>query len=114
MFWKSLMPAICFLPMIASVGMTQPMNVTTAEEFNSQVVGKSLVHAEGGQVVINASGQITGVIRGEPITASKWIWDQSKFCRAFQTANNDFPSECQNVVINGNTVRFGRTEWTIQ
>lgn len=114
MFPRPLMAAFCLVPFFATSGAAQSMKITTADEFNREVVGKTLVNPGGGQVVVNASGQITGVIRGEQITASKWVWDQSRFCRAIKTESHDFPSECQDVVLDGSTVQFGQTVWNIQ
>lgn len=114
MFRRTLIAVVCLTPILVTSGAAQSMKISTVEEFNREVVGRSLAHPQGGQVVINASGQITGTIRGEKIVASKWLWDQSKFCRAMKTNSHDFPSECQDVVINGNTVTFGQTTWNIQ
>lgn len=114
MFRRTLIAVFCLTSVFATSSAAQSMKVSTAEEFNREVVGRSLVHPQGGQVVINASGQITGTIWGEQIVASKWIWDQSKFCRAIKTNSHDFPSECQDVMINGNTVTIGQTTWNMQ
>jgi len=95
------------------VAIAAPMSITTEGEFRAHVVDKAL-RLGGDQIVINSAGQITGMIGGNPITASKWEWHNSQFCRAVKTKARDFPSACQSVKIDGNAVIFSSTTWTIQ
>lgn len=93
----------------------EPMQIKTQKTLNDLVVDRTLVFERSGdEIVVNSAGQITGTVGGQKITASKWIWDGTKFCRALKTAERDFPSECQNVMIDGSTVTFGQTPWMIK
>ena len=95
------------------VAIAAPMSITAESEFRALVVDKTLTLG-GDQIVINSAGQMTGMIGGNPITASKWEWHDSQFCRALKTKARDFPSDCQSVKIDGNSVIFPTSTWTIQ
>lgn len=98
----------------AFVAAADPMAITTEEAFREAVVDRPLMLGKN-ELTINSAGQLTGTIGGEPITASKWMWDRDKFCRAIKTKARDFPSECQTVSVDGDKVMFnGKNAWTIQ
>ncbi|NHF72838.1 hypothetical protein [Paracoccus xiamenensis] len=89
------------------------MMIANEQQFRDAVADKPMVRG-GDEIVVNAAGQIVGTLDGKAITASKWMWDGSTFCRALQTAERDFPSACQNVTMDGREVTFGQTTWTLK
>lgn len=114
MFVRTTLCAAAAFGLSAFVAAADPMAITTEKAFRDAVVDRPLMLGKN-ELTINSAGQLTGTIGGEPITASKWIWDRDKFCRVVKTKARDFPSECQTVSIDGDTVTFGgKNSWTIR
>lgn len=110
---KVLIASAATIGMTALSALAEPMMLTTEEAFRQAVVDRPLIIGDN-EIIVNSNGQVVGRLRDGPITASKWTWSGTKFCRALRTASRDFPSECQDVTMEGDNVSFGEITWTIK
>ena len=79
--------------------------VTTSDQFLAQVEGKRLTRL-GITLVVGRDGTISGRALGRAVTGT-WDWSSSGyFCREMQYGQTVIPRNCQEVLINGNTIRF--------
>lgn len=91
--------------------------ISSAEELNSLVVGKTLENKRGHTIIMLADGGFDGNVGGnKPI--GRWDWRDGQFCRELTIGSREFPYQCQVVEVDGSSVTFKRadgsmTEWTM-
>ena len=102
-----------------TAGCTMAGNIDNAADFNSAVVGKSLVNG-GSWVKLSSNGTASGNIGGKPISLG-WTWDGKYFCRTDINKPKGPKNQCQTVSVTGNTVAFTQdkgagktTKWSIK
>lgn len=78
--------------------------VDTREEFISAITGKELTRM-GIRLEVTESGVIEGRAFGTPVSGA-WNWSDGYFCRDLYYGDRDLGSNCQQVAINADTIRF--------
>lgn len=79
--------------------------VTSADDFLGLVQGKRLTRL-GITLVVSRDGSISGRAFGRDVTGD-WDWSSDGyFCREMNFGQRLIPRNCQEVLINGTTIRF--------
>jgi hypothetical protein len=78
--------------------------VTDRGQFVSVVQGKTL-KSLGVSLVVTPSGEIGGRAFGRDVTGA-WTWDGGFFCRTMQAGDRSFARNCQQVLLDGDRLRF--------
>jgi hypothetical protein len=78
--------------------------ITDRSTFLSVIEGRDLTRL-GIRLNVTPEGQIRGRAFGRDVTGA-WRWDGSYFCRDLYYGETDLGPNCQQVKINGSTVRF--------
>lgn len=78
--------------------------VTDRQDFERLVVGKNLT-IFGISVKVTPSGAIDGRAYGRNVSG-KWQWKDGYFCRDLYWGERDLGPNCQEVRVDGSTVRF--------
>lgn len=78
--------------------------VTQKQDFERLVVGKDLT-IFGIRVTVTPEGMIDGRAYGRDVTG-KWSWQDGYFCRDLYWGKRDLGPNCQEVRVDGRTVRF--------
>lgn len=94
--------ATVFIPAPLAAQQFQPVREQAA--FLHAVAGRTLTRF-GIQVEVTQSGEIRGQAFGRPVTGA-WRWRDGYFCRDLYWGDRDLGPNCQEVRIDGNTVRF--------
>ena len=78
--------------------------VESREQFVQLVQGKEL-RLTGIKVNVTPAGQITGRAYGVGVRG-EWQWRDGFFCRSLFWGKRDLGPNCQEVTVNGSTIRF--------
>jgi hypothetical protein len=78
--------------------------VRDQSRFLELVVGKQLTRF-GIRLNVTPDGEIRGRAFGRPVTGN-WQWSDGYFCRDLYYGERDLGANCQEVKVNGRTVRF--------
>lgn len=78
--------------------------VSERAEFERLVVGRDLT-IFGIRVTVTPDGAIDGRAYGQPVKGA-WRWRDGYFCRELSWGERDLGPNCQEVRVNGKTVRF--------
>jgi len=78
--------------------------VQERDSFLQLVTGRKLTRL-GISLDVTRAGQIKGRAFGKPVTG-QWRWENGFFCRSLYHGKRDLGPNCQQVKINGNTLRF--------
>ncbi len=78
--------------------------VQSKSDFVSVVTGRQLTRL-GIRLDVTPGGQITGRAFGMDITGS-WDWSGQFFCRTMSYGNTTLANNCQQVLVQGDTIRF--------
>lgn len=90
---------------LANAGAAQAFeDVTDQGSFLSLVEGKTLTKL-GISLDVDSAGGITGRAFGRAVSG-RWWWDDQYFCRSLSYGGEDLGENCQQVLVNGRTVRF--------
>ena len=79
-------------------------------EFLQLVQGRTLVLTRPGiarpiEIQVQRNGALTGEARGYDLTGA-WRWENGKFCRQMDWGGYNVRYSCQDVSLNGRTLRF--------
>ncbi len=80
----------------------QPVREQT--KFIELVAGKQLTRF-GIQLTVTPDGDIRGTAFGRQVSG-QWQWSDGFFCRSLYYGDRDLGPNCQEVKVNGNTLRF--------
>jgi hypothetical protein len=89
------------MPVAGSAG---PVVVTKAQRFIELVRGKTLRRPLI-RLQVSADGTISGVGAFQKVSGN-WTWKDGYFCRSLCWGGSDLPYNCQQVSINGDSLRF--------
>ncbi len=89
---------------IQAASAEQFQTVTERDNFVSALSGKQLTRL-GIKLDVLPTGEIRGRAFGTPVKGA-WRWDGGYFCRDLYYGERDLGPNCQQVKINGDTVRF--------
>jgi len=78
--------------------------VTDPGEFTQLVDGRNLTRF-GIRLAVSPAGNIEGRAFGRTVTGA-WTWQRGFFCRDLRFGSDDLGYNCQQVLVNGDTVRF--------
>lgn len=78
--------------------------ITSKTDFMNIVQGKNLTIL-GISVNVQPNGAIGGKAYGRPVKG-EWRWSDGYFCRDLYWGEMDLGPNCQEVRVNGNTIRF--------
>jgi hypothetical protein len=78
--------------------------VSEQERFNELIVGRDLTRF-GIKVKVTPQGEIVGRAFGRSVTGN-WQWSDGYFCRTLFFGDRDLGPNCQEVKVNGRTIRF--------
>ncbi|MEM9318626.1 MAG: dihydrodipicolinate reductase [Pseudomonadota bacterium] len=78
--------------------------VSDREQFLSLITGRELTRM-GIRLEVSPGGEISGRAFGTPVTGA-WDWNGNYFCRDLYYGEEDLGPNCQQVAVNGNTLRF--------
>lgn len=101
---RSLLPALCAASMIAPTSAAAFDKVKSKSEFMQIVQGKNLT-IMGISVNVQPNGAIGGKAYGRPVKG-EWRWSDGYFCRDLSWGDMDLGPNCQEVKVDGNTIRF--------
>ncbi|MEM1151750.1 MAG: hypothetical protein AAGI03_14565 [Pseudomonadota bacterium] len=73
--------------------------------FVQTVVGRNLLHSNGGVVVVAENGTFSGMV-GDGKLSGTYEWVNGQFCRDGAFNGVPFDYECQDVMLDGTTVTF--------
>lgn len=79
-------------------------SVTDRSDFVALVQGRDLTRL-GVTLTVTADGAIRGRAFGRAVTGV-WNWQGSYFCRDMNFGSQNIGANCQQVLVNGDTVRF--------
>ena len=84
--------------------------VTEPREFLSLVQGRTLVLTRPGlarpiALVVRPDGRLSGEARGYELNG-RWGWEGTRFCREMDWGGFNVAYSCQDVAMNGTTLRF--------
>ncbi len=100
--------ALAVLATLACTGSVQAdlelNKITDRQDFERLVVGKELT-IFGIRVKVTPSGEIDGRAYGRDVSG-RWQWKDGYFCRDLYWGKRDLGPNCQEVRVDGNTVRF--------
>jgi hypothetical protein len=94
--------AAALLPDPATAQQFEPVREQAA--FVEVVTGRQLTRF-GIQLQVTPAGEIRGRAFGRPVTGA-WLWRDGYFCRDLFWGERDLGPNCQEVRIDGDTVRF--------
>jgi hypothetical protein len=95
---------------VLSLGVVAPISAQAFEvvqdrsRFVDLVVGRKLTRL-GISLDVTDSGQIQGRAFGKSVSG-QWRWENGFFCRTLFHGRRDLGANCQEVRIDGNTLRF--------
>lgn len=89
------------IPAQANTGVER---VDTRTEFVSIIDGRQLSYP-GVRLTVGAEGDITGRALGRQIVG-EWRWEDGYFCRDLFWGKRDLGSNCQEVTLRGQKLRF--------
>ena len=98
------------IALVAAMAMAAPaladnfQPVRDKNTFLSLVQGKSLRMA-GISLQVSPDGRIEGRALGQPVTGA-WQWQGGYFCRDLYWGQRDLGPNCQEVTVQGRTIRF--------
>lgn len=78
--------------------------ITSRDNFVQVIEGRELTRF-GIRLNVTGDGDINGRAFGTPVTGD-WSWDGGFFCRDLFWGDRNLGSNCQQVEINGDTLRF--------
>ena len=78
--------------------------VTDRDRFLQLVQGRKLTRL-GISLNVTNGGQIVGRAFGKPVTG-QWRWEAGYFCRSLYHGTRNLGPNCQEVRVQGNTLRF--------
>lgn len=99
-FWTLLAVTLLSQPVMADGFQT----VRDKGTFVSLVQGKSLKRS-GISLAVTPDGKIAGRALGRPVTGA-WQWQGGYFCRDLYWGARDLGPNCQQVEVQGRTLRF--------
>ena len=80
------------------------VQVREQSEFVDLISGKHLTRI-GIKLAVSPEGRIKGSAFGMAVTGS-WQWNEGYFCRDLSYGSEELATNCQAVMVNGDTVRF--------
>ena len=86
------------------VGAEEFQIVSSRDTFVSLIDGRELTRL-GIRLEVTSDGQIVGRAFGTPVTGA-WDWNGGYFCRDLYYGEEDLGPNCQQVAVNGETIRF--------
>ena len=96
---------IVFLTVLMPVvGTADSVFVTKAQRFIDLVSGKTLRRPLI-WLQVSSNGTISGAGAFQKVTG-KWTWQEGYFCRSLRWGGSDLPYNCQQVIIDGDSLRF--------
>lgn len=105
----------CLMALVLALGL--PLSaahafekVASRERFVSLIDGRALTRF-GIALDVTGGGEIIGRAFGRDVTGA-WQWDGSYFCRSLFWGTRDLGDNCQEVRVNGNTLRFTSDQGT--
>jgi hypothetical protein len=105
--------ALLFVAALAIPSAVEAQNwqrITTAEQFQTNVVGREIVTTEGNRFTSHADGRVTGQWAGQPMVGA-WQWHQGFWCRNVRVGNNpETGTDCQLIELSGNQIRSTREQ----
>ena len=104
LFARTLAIAVLALPVGAPVMAESFKKVTNKSEFVNIISGRKLTRL-GIQLSVSPGGAIQGKAFGQPVTGA-WRWQGNYFCRDLFYGQRDLGPNCQEVKVNGATIRF--------
>lgn len=96
--------ALCLAILCAAAPAAAFDKITSKSQFMSIVQGKDLTIL-GISVNVQPNGAIGGNAYGRPVKG-EWRWSDGYFCRDLFWGEMDLGPNCQEVRVNGNTIRF--------
>ncbi len=94
--------ALAAVPALSSAQEFQPVRDQSA--FVKVVTGRALTRF-GIRLEVTPTGEIRGNAFGRPVTGA-WRWSDGYFCRDLAWGERDLGPNCQEVRVDGETVRF--------
>ena len=93
----------------AMIGLATPafaefQKINSRSDFMSTVGGKTLTRPLV-KIQVNPNGSISGKGASWPVTG-KWSWQGGYLCRSLNWGGDDLGYNCQEVKVNGSTVRI--------
>lgn len=101
----------------ATLGLATPAlaefeKITSRSEFLSAVGGKTLTRPLV-KINVKSNGSITGKGASWPVTGS-WSWKGGYLCRSLNWGGDDLGYNCQEIKVNGSTMRITSDKGTGQ
>lgn len=98
-----------FIAVLASIiavpaGAESFQPVTDKDRFLQTISGQELTRM-GISLVVKPSGQIEGAAFGQKVKGA-WTWSDGYFCRDLFWGDKDLGYNCQEVQVNGSTLKF--------
>lgn len=93
--------ALAFLPGMAFAELSK---IETRQEFVDAIQGKHLT-LFAIKLNVTPEGQIDGRAYGRDVSG-QWQWQNGYFCRDLYWGQTDLGPNCQEVRVDGNTIRF--------
>ena len=90
--------------MLAAAPAAAFQKVDDRDRFVGLIQGKELKRF-GVTLVVTPEGTIRGRGFGRPVTGA-WNWNQGYFCRSLVWGERDLGDNCQEVRVQGETIRF--------
>ena len=85
-------------------GTAEPEIVNKKQRFVDLLTGK-ILRRPLIRLQVSANGTISGAGAFQKVTG-KWIWQNGYFCRSLYWGGSDLPYNCQQVIIDGDSLRF--------
>lgn len=95
---------LSFMSVSSALASQEFQTVREQSRFVELVAGKQLTRF-GISLNVTPDGEIRGRAFGRPVTG-RWQWSDGYFCRDLFYGERDLGANCQEVKVNGRTVRF--------
>lgn len=83
--------------------------IKTAQEFNTEIVGKKLAW-DGGTAVVYADGKTKGRLKKQGKYSGSWVFSKGFYCRNLVIDGKETGTNCQTVEVAGKKARFTRDQ----
>ncbi|MBM7068513.1 dihydrodipicolinate reductase [Actibacterium sp. 188UL27-1] len=100
----ALCAALSVLPLSSAAWADQFTTVTNKNDFVSLISGRHLTR-QGIKLAVSPGGAIAGRGFGRDVSGD-WSWKGGYFCRDLFWGKRDLGFNCQQVQVNGSTLRF--------
>ena len=103
MFMRICLTFLSIAPM-PMAGTADPAVVTKTQRFIELVTSKTLRRPLN-RLQVSANGTISGAGAFQKASGN-WTWQDGYFCRSLRWGRSDLPYNCQQVIVDGDSLRF--------